>query len=483
MTKNGLLQGYMGKVMLVACIGSLMGTLDSTIVSVSLPTIAQDLGMDGASALWVPAAYLVTMAVLLLTIGRYSDMYGRKLVFIAGFTIFTLGSLLCAMASTGEELVAFRVLQGVGGAFITATSTAIITNTVPPSMRGRALGINTMSIYVGLSLGPALGGILTDAFGWRSIFMVNLPIGLIVVSLSLLWLKETGTMQERKPFDITGAMTFSLALVSLMVALTIGGKEGWDHPLALVLLAVTFIFMPIFLIIERRKRATAMFDLSLVISNRLFAAANVSAFLNYLAYYNVSFMMAFYMQNVLDMSILSTGFILLVMPVTMAVISPISGRMSDRLGSRTLATGGMLMVAIGLLSMLTLDLDSSQSYIAFLLFILGLGMGLFSTPNTSAVMGCVKRTQLGLASGTISLMRIVGMSLSLVVMGMAISVFGSPEVMNALSGGTGMELDPLVFLTGMRASLIISAVISLIGVFTSSLRPSGCPSEGASVSP
>lgn len=479
MKNNGLFQGYMGKVMLVACIGSLMGTLDSTIVSVSLPTIAHDLGMDGTTALWVPAAYLVTMAVLLLTVGRYSDMYGRKNIFIAGFVVFTVGSILCAIATSGEELIAFRVLQGVGGAFITATSTAIITNTVPPSMRGRALGINTMSIYLGLSLGPALGGILTDAFGWRSIFMVNLPIGIIVVALSILWLRETGALSERRSFDLSGALAFSVALISLMVALTLGGRQGWGDPLALILLALALVFMPAFLIIERKKRAEAMFDLALVMGNRLFAAANFSALLNYLAYYNVSFMLSFYMQNVLGMSILTTGFVLLVMPVTMAVVSPLSGLGSDRLGSRTLATGGMLIVALSMLAMLTLDLRSGIVHIAVLTGILGLGMGLFSTPNTSAVMGCVKRTQLGLASGTISLMRIVGMSLSLVVMGLAISVFGSPEVMAALGGGTLNMLDPHVFMDGMRASLIISAIVALVGVATSSLRPSGCPVEGS----
>ncbi len=478
MSENGLFHGYLGRVMLVACIGSLMGTLDSTIVSVSLPNITRDLGMDGTAALWVPAAYLVTMAVLLLTVGRYSDMHGRKKVFTAGFAIFTLGSLLCSMASSGEQLIAFRILQGVGGAFITATSTAIITNTVPSSIRGRALGINTMSIYTGLSLGPALGGVLTEAFGWRSIFMVNLPIGLVVVSLALFWLKEGKTPQERKPFDLAGTSTFSVTLVSLMVALTLGGRQGWDDPLALVLLAVALLVMPAFLVIERRRGEAAMFDLSLVLRNRLFAAANLSAFLNYMAYYNVSFMMSFYMQSVLGLSILSTGFVLLVMPVTMAAISPLSGWTSDRLGSRVLATGGMLLVAMSLLSMLTLDIDSGTLHIVLLLGLLGVGMGAFSTPNTSAVMGCVKRSQLGLASGTISLMRIVGMSLSLVIMGMAISIFGSPEVMTALGGGDPAELDPQLFISGMHASLLISSAISLVGVVTSSLRPSGCGSEG-----
>jgi EmrB/QacA subfamily drug resistance transporter len=450
-----------------------MGTLDSTIVSVSLPIITRDLDMDGNAAIWVPAAYLVTMAVLLLTVGRYSDMHGRKRVFVAGFTIFTLGSLLCSLSPSGDQLIAFRALQGVGGAFITATSTAIITNTVPPSIRGRALGINTMAVYAGLSLGPALGGVLTHAFGWRSIFLVNLPIGVLVVTLALIWLKETEPVKKGTPFDLRGAMLFSVALVSLMVALTLGGKQGWDTPLPVALLVLALVLLPLFLLIEKGRKGWAMFDLDLVLRNRLFAAANLSALLNYMAFYSISFMMSFYMQSVLGMSILSTGMVLLVTPVTMAMMSPISGWGSDRLGSRALATGGTLIIAVSILSMLTLDLGSGPMQIAPLMALLGVGMGLFSTPNTSAVMGCVRRDQLGLASGTVSMMRAVGFSLSLVIMGMALSVFGAPEVMTALGDGSG-ALDPQLFLDGMHASLIISGIISLVGAVTSSLRPSGC---------
>lgn len=475
-TLNGesLFQGYHGKVMLVACIGSLMGTLDSTIVSVSLPTITKDLGMDGSAALWVPAAYLVTMAVLLLTVGRYSDMYGRKKVYAAGFSLFTIGSLFCALAGDGTQLVACRIFQGIGGAFITATSAAIITNSMPPAIRGRALGFFTMSVYAGLSLGPPLGGFLTDSFGWRSIFLLNLPIGIVVVTLALIWLKEGALPEMRKRFDIAGAVAFSVVLVALMVALTLVGRQGWEDPLPFALLGVAVAGFPIFVTIERRRGSWAMFDLSLVLRNRLFAAANLSALLNYLAYFNISFMLSFYLQRVLEFSIVTTGFILLALPVTMTVVAPISGMWSDRLGSRTLATSGMVLVAMSMLAMTTFGLHTEIWHLLLLLSLLGMGMGLFSSPNTSAVMGCVRRDQLGVASGTVSLMRTVGMSLSLVVMGLAISVFGSPEVMAALGNGGSGSLDPQQFLDGMRASLIISSIIALVGAGTSSMRPKGC---------
>ena len=481
MARSELFRGYLGKVMLVACLGSLMGTLDSTIVSVSLPTITKDLGMDGSAAIWVPAAYLVTMAVLLLTVGRYSDMHGRKWVFIGGFSIFTIGSLLCSLASDGGQLIAFRAVQGIGGAFITATSSAIITNTVPPNIRGRALGINTMSIYAGLSLGPALGGLLTHAFGWRSIFLVNLPIGILVIVMAVLWLMETELTRTSKSFDVRGALVFSIALVSLMVALTLGSKQGWDLA-SVSLLVLAIALMPIFIWVEKGRKGWAMFDLDLLLHNRLFAAANLSALLNYLAYYNISFMMSFYMQSVLGWSILVTGTVLLVTPVVMALVSPLSGWGSDRLGSRALATGGMAIVMVSMILMLTLDQRSGMDRIVPLMALQGVGMGMFSTPNTSAVMGCVRKDQLGLASGTISLMRTVGMSLSLVIMAMALSVFGSPEVMAAMGdGGTG-ALNPQLFIDGMRASLAVSAVISLVGVVTSSTRPSG-KGAGADGSP
>jgi EmrB/QacA subfamily drug resistance transporter len=344
---------YRRWVLLITCIGSMMAPLDSTIVSVSLPEIAQDLGMDYAEIIWVPTAYLVTLAVMILVMGRVSDLYGRKPIFIAGFGIFTLGSLLCSVATTGNELILFRILQGFGAACFGATSTAIVTETYPSNERGKALGINAMAVYVGLSLGPPLGGVLTHALGWRSIFWATVPIGILVMTLAFYKLRAVRPEVKKVRFDVPGLLLFSMTLVSLLVALTLGEQLGWGSFEILALFAASIMGFVLFVYVELGKGETALLDPRLFTKNRLFAAANISAFLNYTSFFGVTFMISFYLQRVLGMSVLDAGAILLIMPVTMAVISPISGRLSDRVGSRALASTGMFIVALALAWMAT----------------------------------------------------------------------------------------------------------------------------------
>ena len=326
-------RSYKRTVLLITCLGALMGPLDSTIVSVSLPTMSSDLNMDYATSIWVPTAYLVAVCALLLTVGRLSDIRGRKTIFISGFSLFVVGSFLCSIATSGAELIAFRVLQGSGAAFIMATSTAIVTDVFPSKDRGKALGINAMATYLGLSIGPALGGILTVAFGWRSIFLVNVPIGIAVIILAAWKLKDTG-VRHSVPFDITGTVTFASGLVFLLVALTLGDQLGWTSFAIMGLLVLAVLCLSFFVYTENRKGKGALFDFEIIRSNRLFAYANLATLLNYTAYYAVAFIMSFYLQRVLGLSLLETGLILLLMPLTMSILSPISGRMSDRMGSK-----------------------------------------------------------------------------------------------------------------------------------------------------
>lgn len=464
---------YKWTVLLITCIGSLMGPLDSTIVSVSLPTISQDLDMDFALSIWIPTAYLVTLAGLLLTFGRLSDMRGRKPLFIAGFGVFVLGSLLCSFARTGEELIIFRIIQGIGAAAIMSTATALVTGAFPPHERGKALGLNAMSVYIGLTLGPALGGILTQAFGWPSIFLVNVPIGLLVMGLAAWKLKEPATERREQRFDLTGAVTFAVALVALLIALTIGDDAGWTSAAVLGLLAVTAAAFIAFILAERSKGASAMLHLDLITGNRLFAAANISTLLNYTAYFGISFIIAFYMERVMGLDLYMTGLVLLSMPLIMSVLSPIAGHLSDTIGSRALASGGMFIIALGLVLLSTLDRVSSILDVMVYLVITGIGMGLFSSPNTSAVMGCVERSRLGVASGTLSTMRTVGQSLSLAVMGAVMASAASTEVVSALFSGTASSGSPIIideFIQGMSLAFLVSAGIAAVAGFTSLMR-------------
>lgn len=465
---------YRWIVLLMTSIGAFMAPLDGSIVSVSLPSITKGLNMSYAMAIWVPTAYLAALTVLLLSIGRLSDMRGRKPFFVSGFAIFTLASLLCSISSNGLQLIAFRVMQGAGAAFIGATATAIVTDVFPGKERGKALGINTMAVYVGLAIGPSLGGFLTSAIGWRSIFYVNVPIGLFVILLSLWKLRES-CVPKQKRFDLAGASSFSLGIVPLLLALTLGGSYGWSSYLTISLLMGAGIFLALFFLIERIRGNDAMLDTSLFSKNRLFAAANLSALLNYTSFFGVSFFISFYLQRALNESALQAGAILFVMPVTMAVLSPLSGWLSDRLGSRILASLGMSLICVGLLWTSTLTLTSSPVDVAIRLFIIGSGMGLFSSPNTSAVMGSIERSRLGIASGTLATMRFLGQSLSLAMMSAIFATFLSSNMLSALFIGVNLPalgVAAQVFVEGMKGAFIISAIISAVGIATSLIRGS-----------
>ncbi|NLT36552.1 MAG: MFS transporter [Methanomassiliicoccus sp.] len=460
-------------VLLITSVGAMMGPLDSTIVSVSLPTISQVLEIDYAASVWIPTSYLVALAVLLLTMGRLSDLYGRKPIFIIGFGIFVLGSFLCSISSNGSQIIAFRALQGCGAAFITATSAAIITAAFPPKERGKALGINAMSVYIGLSLGPPLGGFLTGALGWPSIFWVNIPIGAVVIALALWKLQEPKNEAPVRPFDISGAITFGIGLATLLVALTLGEDWGWTSLPIVALLVVAVVGFSAFLLIEHRKGSDAMLDLTLFTENRLFAMANVSTLLNYTAYFGISFLISFYLQRVLAYDLYLTGLVLLSMPLIMSVLSPLMGWASDRVGSRVLASTGMVVIGIGLLLLSTLSVDSSTGSLVAYLTLCGIGMGMFSSPNTSAIMGSVSKRQLGVASGTVSTMRTVGQSLSLAIMVAVVASVASPAVVSELFSSNVGSIPPQVaeeFVRGMVLAFQVAAAIAFLGALTSLAR-------------
>ena len=461
---------YKWIVLIVASVGSLMGPLDSTIVSVSMPSISDALQMDYAQTLWVPTAYLVTIASILLIIGRVSDIFGKKKIYISGFAIFAVGSLLCSLAQSGEQLISFRVIQGIGASFIMTSGTALVSAAFPPGEQGRALGLNVMAVYLGLAIGPPLGGILTQSFGWHSIFLVNVPIAIITIALAVWKLNECEILDKKVSFDISGAIAFAVGLITILLGLTLGNTDGWLSANVLILVIISIISFVMFIRIEQKKGENGLFDLRLFTKNRLFAAANFSAFLNYTAYYGSTFVISFYLQRVLGIDIGTTGLILLAMPLVMCIISPISGSLSDKVGSRTLATLGMIIMAVGLFLISTLGMNTSIAIVVIYLVILGIGMGMFSSPNTSAVMKSVRKDKTGVASGMLSTMRTVGQSLSLVLMGSVMAIVTSSALVSSVFMGGSSSVDNAEFITGMSAALKVSALIALIGASSSTLR-------------
>jgi len=469
-------KSYKWTVLLITTIGSFMTPLDGSIVSIAIPSIASELRIDFATAVWIPTIYLLSIAMLLLSFGRLSDIKGRKSLFISGFAVFTVASALCGTSQTGVQLLLFRALQGAGGALMGVNAPAIVTDIFPSNERGKALGINAMAVYIGLSVGPSLGGFFVQSFGWRSIFYVNVPIGVAVILLSLMKLRESTRHPGHNRFDLLGATAFSVGLAALLLALTLGEDYGWGSLPIVSLFSVSGISLASFIAVERKMGEDAMLDTSLLFHNRLFAAANASTLLNYISLYAVTFFMSLYLQRVLDYPPVYAGMTLLSMPLTMAILSPISGWLSDRFGSRLLASLGMGIICVGLLFSTTLDLQSSSADVLIRLFVIGFGMGLFASPNTSAVMGSVEKERLGVASGTLATMRFVGQSTSLALMGAVISTVVPPEVLSLLLSGignAGTSSTGAAFVDGIHRAFLLSAAISALGLITSLVRGDG----------
>ena len=457
-------------------IGAFMAPLDGSIVSVALPVMSPDLGLSFAASMWVQAAYLLATAVLLIPMGRLADQHGRVRFYLIGIAVFTAGSLLAALSMNGAWLIVSRVIQGGGAALMVATSAAIVTAVFPPQERGRALGINIMAVYVGLSIGPPLGGILADTLGWRSIFLINLPIGLVVLVWGWMMLPQSKRVQQAPRVDFAGAALLGVFLISLLVPLTFAPEWGWVAPLTLTLVALAAVSLVGFVVVERRVDAPVL-DLDLLVHNRLFAAANTAALLNYMALYGIGLLTAIFLEVVQDRSAAVTGWLMLSQPLLMAVLSPFSGRLSDRVGSRVLATGGMVTIAFGMALLAAMPTTAPVWQEAADLAVVGLGMAAFSAPNTSAIMGSVRRDQLGVASAFLGTMRTAGMALSVALLGgIAASQLGRLGGRLLFThgrdgGAAGLAAQAVSgYAQGYRYAMLTGAVLALVGAAVSLTR-------------
>jgi len=400
-----------------------------------------------------------------------ADLKGRKRFYILGFVVFTLGSLFCGLSTTDLQLIFFRAIQGIGAAFIAANSPAIVTDTFPRQERGRALGINTMAVYIGLTVGPVLGGTLVQNYGWRSIFFVNVPIGILVVILTSLKLKQNRPNAAGTGFDAIGATTLSITLASTLVVLTLGGIYGWISTFTLFLAALGIGALLVFLQVEKKVRFPTL-DLTLFTRNRLFAAANATAFLSYVAVIGVTLMMAIYLESIRGLDPQTAGLYLIAQAAPMALLSPISGWLSDRFGSRLLSTLGMGLVSIGLLLFSGLNGASSALDVISRLVVVGVGFGLFSSPNTSAVMGSVQQEKLGVAAGTLGTMRFMGQSIGLALIGAVMAATLSSQALLAVFAGLTSQggLEVTEFVLGMRDFFLLTAGIGAIATIASTTR-------------
>lgn len=462
---------YKWVALLVTTIGSMMVAIDSTIVILGLPAMLQDLHSNLVRMTWVLMAYLLVSTVLLLTFGRMADMFGRVRMYNLGFIIFTLGSVACGLSQSDSMLIASRVVQGLGGAMLSANAMAIITEVFPSHQRGRAMGINAITWGAGSVLGPVLGGIILAAGSWRWIFLVNLPIGIVATLLAYLLLHDIAPNPKGERFDLWGALLFSVGLVALLLAITGGIGSGWFTPPILTLFALAVVALALFVVRERRF-AYPMLDLSLF-ESRTYGFSVAAATLQSLAIFAVNFLLIFYLQGVRAYSPLTAALLILPMPLVSSVVGPLSGHWADRIGGTVPATLGLLAQALALLVLLTLTPTTPYPVLALALALMGVGSGLFWSPNTSMTMGASPRNRLGVASATLNTMRNVGMVFSFAVALAVAAASMPPEIMNKVFLGTVGHLAASIsadFTSGMTHAFLVSVLICGLAILCSLVR-------------
>jgi EmrB/QacA subfamily drug resistance transporter len=425
-------------------------------INVALPSIQKEFHLDAIMLSWIATSYLLAVAVCLVPFGRLADIYGRKKAFTCGIVIFTLSSLFSALSISAPMLILSRVVQGIGNAMVFATGIAILTSVFPSSERGKALGINVAAVYIGLSVGPFLGGLLTQYFTWRSIFLATVPLGLIIIAL-VAW-KLTGEWAEAKgeTFDLPGSLIYGLAIIAIMYAISL-------LPAMRSLWIILFGCAGIIAFVKwEMKTANPVFELGLFRNNRVFALSNLAALINYSATFAVAFLLSLYFQHIRGMSPQGAGLILLAQPFVQALFSPFAGKLSDRIEPRIVASLGMALTTMGLLFFIFLDEDSALSLIIARLVLIGFGFAFFSSPNTNAIMGSVEKRFYGLASGSVGTMRSLGMMISMGIATLIFALFmGRVQIT--------IEYYPL-FLKSMRTAFVVFCLLCFGGIFASLAR-------------
>ncbi|MGI8886197.1 MAG: MFS transporter [Gaiellaceae bacterium] len=438
--------------------GLFMIMLDNTVVNVALPSIQRDLGADLSSLQWIVTGYALTFAALMLSGGKVADAYGRRLIFVVGIAVFTSASLWCGLAGSGDELIAARVLQGAGAALMNPATLSIIAATFPPHQRGTAIGIWAGVSALALAIGPLVGGLITEHLDWSWIFFVNIPVGMLAIATSFLFIDESRD-ETHVRLDLPGLATSAVGLFALTYALIEANTYGWTSPRILGAFAVAGAAILSFILLERYQRAP-MLPLELF-RNRTYAGANTVMLLVALAMFGVFFFLSLYMQNVLGYSAVQTGAAFLPMTILIILIAPVGGKTSDRFGSRGLMTAGMILIAVQLLYFSRLGVDSSFWNLLPAFLVGGVGMALTMTPSAAAATRSVPVDKAGVGAAVLNASRQVGGSLGIALIG---------AIMAIEAGG---ERTPEAFVDGLQTALLVASGIAALGavVAFTTVRP------------
>ena len=385
--------------------------------NVALPTIARDLNMNAVNLSWVPMAYLMASAMFVLIFGRLADMYGRKRIFIIGTASVIITSILAAMSQSEEFLIFARFLQGISAAMLYSTQIAIVSSVFPPEKRGHAIGLTVSTIYLGLTCGPVLGGFLIDSFGWRASFVFHIPLAVIVLLIA--WFKVPGEWraEERGYFDIKGSIIYGLSIVGLCL-----GVSALPEHTSMIFMLPGIIGIVFFFYYARRTQHP-IFDVRLFFTNRVFTLSCLAALIIYTATFANVVLISLYLQYLKELSASVAGLFMMIQPLTMAIFSPLAGRLSDRIEPRFIASAGMVLTATGLVMLALLNGVSSTSYLVASLITTGLGFSLFSSPNANAIMSAVEKRYYGSASGSIATMRVLGQMSSMILVTLIFALY------------------------------------------------------------
>ena len=442
--------------LIAATLASFLTPFMGSSVVIALKYIDIEFAVDAVLLSWIVTSYLLAAAVFLVPFGRIADIYGRRKIFIYGIVIFTVSSFLCAISPSVIVLIIFRILQGMGSAMIFGTAVAIVTSVFPVGERGRALGINVAAVYLGLTLGPFLGGFLTQHLGWRSIFLINVPLGIIVIFFTIWKMKGEWADAKGESFDLRGSIIYGIVLVSIMYGLSLLPNilGAW-----LIFIGIAGIFLFIY---WEKKVEHPVVNMNIFSNNRTFAFSNLAALIHYSATFAVSFLLSLYLQYIKGLPPQSAGLVLVAQPFVMTVLSPMAGKLSDRVEPRVVASIGMLVMTIGLFLFSLLDNETTLTFIVLNLILLGFGYAMFSSPNTNAIMTSVDKRYYGIASGTMGTMRLVGQMLSMGIAMLLFTVFiGRTQI-------TPEYYSP--FVESVKAAFMIFSVLCFAGIFASMAR-------------
>jgi EmrB/QacA subfamily drug resistance transporter len=426
-------------------------------INLALPHIAREFGLHSVQQSWILTAYLLSTAILQVPFGRLADIWGKRNIFITGLVIFAITTVLCGLAFDGTFLIVFRALQGIGSAMIFSTNIAIISSVFPAKERGMAMGVNAATVYLAAAAGPSIGGFITQGLGWEFIFIITAGIAVLALIGAFIVMKDRWVEAKGEPFDMRGAIVYALAITALIYGLTI-----LPQLLGIVLIAVSMVLLVLFAR-QQRREAYPVFNVKLFFENKIFRMSATAALINYAATFPIGFLMSLYLQEVKGLDARTAGLVLIIQPAIQAVLSPIMGKLSDKIQPRYLASGGMAIITLMLLAIAWfVTPDTSIAVILIMLSMLGVGFAAFSSPNTNAIMGSVEKKYYSMASATTGTVRLTGQAFSMGITTMVITIIIGKQ---AITPEVSAELMQVIHIT-----FVIFAALCAFGVYTSMAR-------------